>query len=157
MSQPGKNWPAMFSLILRATPESSSTLSDPNLARQNPADYLLGIEAVIKGAIQRRERSGSGVQSRAPSSALGSTQREAARCRSTNPGRRSAFRIDSRTILPQWYGSGKITRATRKRRKLRNWPSAIRPQYLVKNRRDLLVGMVVEQNPALQELSQRCF
>jgi L-ribulokinase len=25
--------------------------SDPNLARQNPADYILGIEAVIKGAI----------------------------------------------------------------------------------------------------------
>ncbi len=27
--------------------------SDPNLARQNPADYLLGIETAIKGAIQK--------------------------------------------------------------------------------------------------------
>jgi len=27
--------------------------SDPNLARQNPADYLLGIEATIRGAIQK--------------------------------------------------------------------------------------------------------
>jgi L-ribulokinase len=27
--------------------------SEPNLARQNPADYILGIEATIKGAIQR--------------------------------------------------------------------------------------------------------
>ncbi len=27
--------------------------SDPNLARQNPADYILGIEATIKGAIQK--------------------------------------------------------------------------------------------------------
>jgi L-ribulokinase len=26
--------------------------SDPNLARQNPADYLLGLEATIKGAVQ---------------------------------------------------------------------------------------------------------
>jgi L-ribulokinase len=28
-------------------------LSDPNLARQNPADYLLGIEAMIRGTIQK--------------------------------------------------------------------------------------------------------
>jgi L-ribulokinase len=27
--------------------------SEPNLARQNPADYILGIEAVIKGAIEK--------------------------------------------------------------------------------------------------------
>jgi L-ribulokinase len=27
--------------------------SEPNLARQNPADYVLGIEAVIKGALQK--------------------------------------------------------------------------------------------------------
>jgi L-ribulokinase len=27
--------------------------SEPNLARQNPADYLLGIEATIKGAVQK--------------------------------------------------------------------------------------------------------
>ena len=27
--------------------------SEPNLARQNPADYLLGIEATIRGAIQK--------------------------------------------------------------------------------------------------------
>ena len=27
--------------------------SDPNLARQNPADYVRGIEAVIKGAIEK--------------------------------------------------------------------------------------------------------
>jgi L-ribulokinase len=29
--------------------------SDPSLARQNPADYLLGIEATIRGAIQKAE------------------------------------------------------------------------------------------------------
>ncbi|MBP1624922.1 MAG: L-ribulokinase [Acidobacteria bacterium] len=32
-------------------------LSDPNLARQNPADYLLGIEATIRGAIQKGKES----------------------------------------------------------------------------------------------------
>ena len=31
--------------------------SDPNLARQNPADYLLGIEATIRGAIQEGKES----------------------------------------------------------------------------------------------------
>jgi L-ribulokinase len=32
-------------------------VSEPNLARQNPADYLLGIEATIRGAIQKGKRS----------------------------------------------------------------------------------------------------
>ena len=32
--------------------------SDPNLARQNPADYILGIEATIKGAIQKARETG---------------------------------------------------------------------------------------------------
>src|SRR5512136_1845357 len=31
--------------------------SDPSLARQNPADYLLGIEATIRGAIQKGNES----------------------------------------------------------------------------------------------------
>ena len=31
--------------------------SEPNLARQNPADYLLGIEATIRGAIQKGKES----------------------------------------------------------------------------------------------------
>ena len=31
--------------------------SEPNLARQNPADYLLGIEATIQGAIQKGKES----------------------------------------------------------------------------------------------------
>lgn len=33
--------------------------SEPNLARQNPADYLLGIEATIKGAIQKGKEADS--------------------------------------------------------------------------------------------------
>ena len=37
--------------------------SDPNLARQNPADYLLGIEATIRGAIQKGKESDPQFQS----------------------------------------------------------------------------------------------
>ena len=42
--------------------------SDPHLARQNPADYLLGIEATVRGAIQRAREEDPGFR---PSDIIG--------------------------------------------------------------------------------------
>ncbi len=110
----------MFSRTLRETMVSSLMLSDPNLARQNPADYLLGIEATIRGAIQKGKESDPQFHPRT-SSALELTQREAVRCRWMQRGRLCVSSKDSKTIPRQWCGFGKITPAIGRPRKLRSW------------------------------------
>jgi hypothetical protein len=50
------SWPAMFLHIRRVKTVDHRCL-DPNLARQNPADYVSGIEATVKGAIRKSKES----------------------------------------------------------------------------------------------------
>ena len=51
--------------------------SDPNVARQNPQDYLDGVEAIITGALERRQRKRAPTLIPITSSVSGSTPRAA--------------------------------------------------------------------------------
>ena len=106
--------------------------NDPNVARQNPQDYLDGLVASVRGSTRSSPRPRPATSIPRPSPASESIRPGARRSPSTPPACRSASAQNSRTTSPRRSGCGRTTPPTRKRRKSPKLARRIRPQFLAR-------------------------
>lgn len=99
---------------------------DPNLARQNPADYLTGAEKTIREVLVIAGQK-TLISRPRKSSVSAWIQRVRRHCRLTSTANHWRFKANSPTIPMRWRGCGKTTFPLPKRQKSPNWRSKCGP------------------------------
>ena len=129
---------------------------DPNLARQNPADYIEGFYTSVRRAVAAAKRQAA-VSSRRTWSASASTRPARRRSRSTATARRWRCSRSSRRTWPPRPGCGRTTPATPRRRRSPPRPRQDPRPLSGQVRRHLFLRMVLVEDPALQaDRAPRC-
>ena len=106
--------------------------NDPNVARQNPQDYLDGLVASVRGSTRSSPRPRPALRPRGRSPASESTRPGARRSPSTPPACRSASAQISRTTSPRRSGCGRTTPPHAEAEEITELARRIRPQFLAR-------------------------